>query len=145
LAQGGHHEQLSKPDDVKPPSEKSFGLTFAAILSLIAAWLYLRKDLPIWTVASLAASIAFLAAAFLAPALLRPLNLAWSRFGLLLHRIVNPIVMGLLFFLVFTPTGFIMRALGKDLLRLKRDPSRSSYWIHRADESHPPSKMTNQF
>ena len=62
---------------------------------------------------------------------LRPLNRLWLKFGLLLHKVVNPIVMALVFFGTVLPTGLIMRVLGKDLLRLKRQPDANSYWIER--------------
>ncbi|MBT3401824.1 MAG: hypothetical protein HN420_17765, partial [Rhodospirillaceae bacterium] len=90
-------------------------------------------------------AIAFLAIAFLRPGLLAPLNRLWTRFGLLLHRIVNPIVMGFLFYLTVTPMALIMRALGKDLLRLKRDPEAKSYWIERTPPGPAPDTMSNQF
>ena len=82
---------------------------------------------------------------FLAPGLLRPLNLIWLKFGLVLHKIVNPIVMGLLFFVVFTPMGFIIRLAGKDLLKLKRDATAPSYWSPRQDSGGPEASMKNQF
>jgi hypothetical protein len=145
VAETGHHEQLSRREDVKPPSEKSFGITFAVVFSLLAVWLYWRKGLAWWPQALLAAAAFFLIAALVAPRILRPLNVVWLKFGLLLHRIVNPIVMGLLFFLVFTPAGLIMRLLGKDLLRLRREPNTKTYWIARSPETDPTSSMKNQF
>jgi hypothetical protein len=87
----------------------------------------------------------FLAAALLRPALLNPLNRLWLKFGLLLHRVVNPIVMGLLFYGTVWPTGLVMRALGKDLLRLKRQPEAHSYWIVRAPPGPAPETMKDQF
>ena len=78
-----------------------------------------------------------------APAMLRPLNLLWLRFGLLLHRVVNPIVMGLLFFAVFMPMGLLMRLSGKDFLRLRFRGGDTSYWITRVGS--PPGSMRNQF
>jgi len=141
----GHHESLTSEETVKPPSEKSFGITFAVVFGLIAAWLFWRKHVPIWSVMAAAAALFFLAAGFLRPQLLRPLNLIWLRFGLLLHKIVNPIVMGLLFYVVFTPMGFIMRLAGKDLLSLKRDSAASSYWSQRQVSTEVEASMKNQF
>jgi len=141
----GHHESLTSEETVKPPSEKSFGITFAVVFGLIAAWLYWRKHVPIYSVLASAAAIFFLAAGFLKPELLRPINLIWLKFGLLLHKIVNPIVMGLLFYVVFTPMGFIMRLAGKDLLSLKRDSAASSYWSPRQSTSDVEASMKNQF
>jgi predicted membrane metal-binding protein len=141
----GHHESLTHDETVKPPSEKSFGITFAVVFGLIAAWLYWRKDLPVWALICTAAAVFFLVAGFLTPALLRPINLVWLKFGLILHKIVNPIVMGLLFFVVFTPMGFIMRLAGKDPLKLKRDAAAPSYWSPREQTSGIEASMKNQF
>lgn len=141
----GHHESLTSEETVKPPSEKSFGITFAVVFGLIAAWLYWRKHVPIWSVLAAAAALFFLAAGFLKPKILRPINLIWLKFGLLLHRIVNPIVMGLLFFVVFTPMGLIMRRAGKDLLSLKRDSAAQSYWVPRETSTEVEASMKNQF
>jgi len=141
----GHHETLTSDETVKPPSEKSFGITFAVVFGLIAAWLYWRKHVPIWSVLAAAAALFFLAAGFLRPQVLRPINLVWLKFGLLLHKIVNPIVMGILFFVVFTPMGFIMRIAGRDLLSLKRDSAATSYWSPRQSSTEVEASMKNQF
>ena len=141
----GHHESLTSEETIKPPSEKSFGVTFAVVFGLIAAWLYWRKHVPIWSVLAAAAALFFLAAGLLTPQILRPINLIWLKFGLLLHKIVNPIVMGLLFFAVFTPMGFIMRRAGKDLLSLKRDSAARSYWVPRETSTEVEASMKNQF
>jgi hypothetical protein len=87
----------------------------------------------------------FLAAALLRPAKLHPLNLIWLKFGLLLHRVVNPVIMALLFYGTVLPTGLVMRMLGKDLLRLKREPGADSYWIVRQPPGPAPETMKDQF
>ena len=96
-----------------------------AIVSAINAWLPDDggRGPPAWR-------LLFLACALVCPAVLKPLNWAWFRFGLLLHAVVNPIVMGLLFFVAVTPTGWIMRLRGKDLLRLKREPQSDTLLDH---------------
>jgi hypothetical protein len=86
-----------------------------------------------------------LAAALLYPAALNPLNRAWLKFGLLLHKVVNPIVMGLLFYGTVLPTGLVFRALGKDILRLRRQPEADSYWIVRQPPGPAPETMKDQF
>ena len=145
MAGSDHHEVLIERRDVAPPSERSFGITFAVIMTLLSAWLLLRKGLPFWALLSLILALAFLVSAFVKPVLLSPLNRAWFRFGLLLHGIVNPIVMGLLFFAVFTPTGMIMRAMKKDLLRLRRVSAGSTYWVLRDAQTDPPTNMKKQY
>ena len=87
----------------------------------------------------------FLAAALFYPAALKPLNRFWLKFGMLLHKVVNPVVMALVFFATVLPTGLVMRALGRDLLRLKRQPNVDSYWIERRPPGPAPESMKNQF
>ena len=72
--------------------------------------------------------------------MLNPLNRIWLKFGLLLHRVVNPVIMALLFYGTVLPTGLIARAMGKDLLRLKREPNADSYWIVRAPPGPSPGR-----
>ena len=97
-----------------------------------------EEEVRIW---SLIISLIFLILGLINSKFLTPLNKLWFKFGLFLGKIVSPLIMGIIFFLVVTPTGFIMRALGKDLLNLKYNKSQS-YWIEKND---PKSKMKNQF
>ncbi len=124
-------------------SERSFGIVFACVFALIGTvpWL-LGHELRLW---ALGGAAAFLLVALLLPSLLAPFNRLWFRFGLLLHHIVNPIIMALIFFGAVLPTGLAVRAFGKDLLRLKRDPKASSYWIERDPPGPEPESMTRQF
>ncbi len=87
----------------------------------------------------------FLVLAFVAPKVLHPLNVAWMRLGFAMGMVVSPIVLGILFFLTVTPMGFVLRLMGKDLLRLKLDKSASSYWIERSPPGPAPDTMRNQF
>ena len=80
--QNGHHEQLTEHGDVKLPSERSFGVTFAVVFTLLALWLYWRKDLPVWALFFLASAIVFAILAYQSPLVLRPLNRVWMKFGL---------------------------------------------------------------
>jgi Saxitoxin biosynthesis operon protein SxtJ len=139
------HEQFDKRDDVKAPSERSFGFTFAIVFALLAAFSWWHSGMATKAYAMAGLSAVFLAITLLAPRLLRPLNLIWLKFGLLLHKIVNPIIMGVLFFGVFTPMGFAMRLFGVDFLRLKRKPAGETYWIVKGEDSIPDSSMKNQF
>lgn len=141
----GHHELSGGHDELKLPSERSFGLVFTAAFALFALWWYFRRDNEIAAMLSLAVAAGFLTAAFVVPRILRPLNILWMKFGLLLSRIVNPLVMGLLFFLVFLPIGIVLRLSGKDPLRLRRDPQAASYWIPKSEADPQTSSMRNQF
>lgn len=136
------HEPAETRTEVKMGSERAFGIVFAIVFALIALWPLLGGGgVRPWAAAT---GAAFLGAAFLAPRALRPLNVLWFRFGMLLHRIVSPIVMGFLFFVTVTPIALLMRALGKDLLRLRRSDAKS-YWIERDPPGPPPESMTKQF
>jgi len=135
--------ELQEHREIKVGSERGFGLVFAAVFAIIAAWpLKNGGELRLWAL--------IIAAVFLGLALfwrqpLRPLNLAWFRFGMWLGAVVAPIVMSLLFFLVVTPTGWIVKAMGKDPLRLRFDRGAASYWIERDEERNPMGSMRNQF
>jgi hypothetical protein len=126
--------------EVKPPSDRSVGLVFAGV-ALVVAVLW-RNDLSV-VVAALVCAGVLAALSFAAPALLRPLNIVWFKFGLVLHRIVNPLVMLALFAVVFVPAGALMR-LWHDPLRQRRTKV-ASYWIDRTARGGPPGSMTNQF
>lgn len=121
------HEDLSQRHEVKSSSERAFGVVFAAVFAIVGLWPLVHGDaLRLW---ALAISAVFLVLALVWTAPLRPLNWLWTRFGLLLHAIVNPVVMGLLFFGTVLPIGLILRLSGKDLLNLRRNPAARSYWI----------------
>ena len=125
---------------VKIGSERGFGLVFFCFFSIVAAWPLVSGETPrLW---ALAVALIFVVLALVRPAVLTPLNKIWFRFGLLLGKIVTPIVMSLVFFLTVLPTGVIMRLLGKDLLNRKIDRSAPSYWVKRED---PVGSMHNQF
>ena len=126
-------------DDVKISSNRNFGIVFFVVFLLIALYpLTYGGEVRIW---SLIISIIFLILGLLNSKILAPLNKIWFKFGILLGKIVSPLIMGIIFFLVVTPIGFIMRLLGKDLLNLKHNKNKS-YWI---DKTGPKSKMRNQF
>lgn len=138
------HEDYGREEEVKGSSNRGFGQVFAVVFAVVAFWPLTGEggSVRLW---SLGLAVAFLAIAYLRSSLLAPLNWVWTRFGLLLHRIVNPLVMGMLFYGTVTPMGLIMRALGKDLLRLKRDPKARTYWIERKPPGPTPDSMSNQF
>jgi hypothetical protein len=138
------HENLTREEKVEGSSDRAFGITFAVVFGIIAAWPVIWwRAAPIWWALGVAG--VFLAVGLVAPTVLGPLNKLWLRFGLLLHHIITPIVMGLIFFVAVTPTGLILRAMGKDMLRLKPDPAAKSYWIHRTPPGPAPGSIRNQF
>ena len=126
-------------DDIKISSNRSFGIVFFIVFFLIALYpLINNEEIRIW---SLIISLIFLILGLINSRILTPLNKLWFKFGILLGKIVSPIIMGIIFFLVVTPIGFIMRILGKDVLNLKFNANKS-YWI---EKTGPKSKMKNQF
>ena len=133
-----HSSQVSKPG-----SERSFGFVFAGVFLLVAFWPLLRSASPRgWAIAVAAA---FALCAWLAPRILAPLNRIWFRFGELLHRIVSPIALGVIFFGVITPYAFVMRLFGRDALLLRKRSARPSYWVRREPPGPPPDSFNNQF
>ena len=103
---------------IKLPSNRNFGIVFSIVFLIIALWPVLNQnEIRIW---SLMISLIFLVLGIINSKLLFPLNKIWFKFGLLLGSVIAPVVMGIVFFFVVTPTGLIMRALGKDLLKLKK-------------------------
>lgn len=137
------HESLQRERQVEGSSNRSFGIVFAVVFAIIALFPLLFGGALRWW--SVVIALAFLALALLAPATLAPLNRIWMRFGLLLHKIVSPIVLGIMFFLVVTPIGLLMRATGKDPLRLRLDKSARTYWIDRTPPGPKPESLTDQF
>lgn len=137
------HEDLSRQDEVRGSSDRSFGIVFTGVFLIIGLWpLVGGGDLRVW---SIGVAAIFLLAAFARPSVLNPLNRVWFRFGMLLHRVASPIVLGLLFFVVVTPIGLLMRLLGSRPLQLRFDPTADSYWFHRQPVGPAPETMTRQF
>ena len=126
-------------DDIKLSSNRSFGIVFFIVFLLIALYpLTYSQDIRVW---STIISIIFLVLGLLNSKILTPLNKLWFKFGIFLGKIISPIIMGIIFFLVVTPIGLLMRLLGKDLINLKYNNNKS-YWI---EKKGPKSKMKNQF
>ena len=125
--------------NIKLPTNRNFGIVFSVVFLLIALWPLLKQnDVRIW---SLIISIIFLILGLLNSNILLPLNKLWFKFGILLGSIVAPIVMGIVYFLVVTQIGLIMRMFRKDLLNLKKN-NKNTYWI---DKDNSNSNLKNQF
>ena len=137
------HENLMREEDVVGSSDRTFGVTLAVIGVAVGTLKLWRGHSSGWL--WLAAATVPLVLAFSWTAALAPLNRLWLRFSLVLYKVVNPIVMALLFFVTVVPTGLVLRARGKDLLRLKRDPKVTSYWIDREPPGPTPDTMKRQY
>ena len=126
-------------DDIRISSNRSFGIVFFVVFLLIALYpLTNGGEIRIWSAIT---SLIFLVSGLLNSKFLTPFNKLWFRFGIFLGKIISPVIMGIIFFLVVTPIGLIMRLLGKDVLNLKYSENKS-YWI---EKDGPESKMKNQF
>lgn len=144
------HEDFGRKDEVKSSSDRGFGLTVGGILLAIAA---VRAGLQLWSgadpgrVEGVLAGVGALLLVFglAAPARLAPLNRAWTRFGLVLFKVVNPVVLGLIYLATIVPIGLSMRLRGRDLLSLKFDRQAKSYWVVREPPGPAPDTMIRQF
>ena len=127
----------------KELSNRTFGLIFAAIFLLIALFPLIKQGEPrIW---ALAVAAFFAASSLAIPKLLTPLNHLWAKFGQLMHKFTNPLLMGLVFFLTVLPTGIVLKILGKDPMRRKKDPQAKSYWLKREPSKISPESFDQQF
>lgn len=139
----GSHERFDREEEVEGSSDRSFGFVFAAVFAAIGFAPLLHGGMVrVWP---LPVAGLFLAIAVLRPAVLAPLNGLWRRFGLLLHRIVNPLIMGLMFFAAVTPTAWVLRLFGKRPLKLQFESKVDSYWIPRNPPGPPPESIRRQF
>jgi len=137
------HETAHRDEPAKTSSDRSFGLVFAAVFAIVAAWPLIHgEDIRWWAVV---AATALLIAAMTIPQILHSFNRVWTTFGLLLHKIVSPVIMGAIFFIAVTPTALLMRLLGKTPMPLRFDPNATSYWIMRTPPGPAGDTMKNQF
>ena len=137
------HESLDRTERNAGSSTRSFGLVFAVVFAAVGLWPVVSGQTPrAW---ALVVGALFLVAALRFPSVLAPLNQLWTKLGLLLHKMVSPIVLGIMFFLVVTPIGVLMRSLGKNPLHLRFDKSAPSYWIHRRPPGPAPQSLKDQF
>ena len=132
----------NKPQQTMP-SNRNFGLNFMGMCFLFTGIKIINNDYTLATWWFLAGVVLWCVAQ-LFPYLLTPFNMVWAKFGELLHKITTPIILGLLYYVLFTPIGFIMRLCGWDPLRLRDDAKAKSYWILKED-NQPKSSMYNQF
>jgi succinate-acetate transporter protein len=127
-------------DKIQMSTNKSFGIIFFIFFLILSLYPLLSKEKL--NLLFLIFAITFLLLGILNSKILTPLNKLWFKFGIILGKVISPIIMGIIFFLVVTPIGLIMKVLGKDLLRLKFNKKDNTYWI---EKNGPKSKMKNQF
>jgi hypothetical protein len=137
-------ERLGHDDGPYGSTDRFFGLLFSAFWGVVAMAPLFRRGGSIRTWAVVLA-VAFLVTSLIRPTLLGPLNQLWRRLAQLLQTLTNPIVMAVLYLSTIVPFGFIMRLLNRDVLRLKWDPGKASYWIPRKPPGPRPESMKDQF
>lgn len=137
------HESHQRLEQTPKATDRAVGLVFAFIFLAIGLypWLFGRAA-HTW---ALSVAALFAVVAVFVPGVLAPLNRVWARLGALLHRITSPIALAVMFFLLITPMGLVMRWLGKDPLRLRLDPDLPSYWLERVPPGPQPDTLTDQF
>ena len=139
----GSHEFQPREAVLKTSSDRGFGLVFAGFCAIVATLsLYTGNHRWPWW---LAAGAVFAMLAYVRPAILAPLNRLWTKLGLLLFKVISPIVLALIFFFCIAPIGWIIRLAGKDILRLRFEPDTDTYWISRQPPGPPPDTLKNQF
>ena len=138
-----HHEDLSREVASQGSSDRAFGLIFSAVCAVVGLWpLHAAKPIRL---SAVVLSGGLLAVSLVSPVLLRPFNRLWTKIGLLLNKLVSPVVTALLFYLVFTPTALLLRLSGQDPLRLRLDKKARTYWIPREHPGPAPETMSNPF
>jgi len=124
-------------------SNRSFGIVFTAVFAIIGLWPLLDgNQVRYWL---LVVSGAIFLVALIRPSALALANRLWTKFGLLLHKVTNPIILGLIFYVVITPFALVTRAFGRDVLQLKPEHKRTTYWIERDPSGPDPQSIKNQF
>lgn len=140
------HTARTEHHQIEGPSDRSFGLTVGGILALIEAYRFWSIEaLDLIGIALLTIAAPLLLFGLIYPKILAPLNRAWMKLGLLMFKVVNPIIMFAVYALTIVPIGLLLRLFGKDSLRIKLDKDAKSYWIERAPAGPPPETMKNQF
>jgi hypothetical protein len=138
------HERIAGTEEVEGSSDRSFGLVFAGFFALVAVLPLLSGKPPRWWAVGVA--LAFLAVTLTRPTLLHPLNRLWTRLGLLLGKMMTPIVVGIIFYAVITPIGWLRRMTGgESALKLRFEPDKTSYWIERTPPGPAPDSIKHQF
>jgi predicted membrane metal-binding protein len=137
------HESWRERGTAKRSSERSFGVVFAIVFTIVSLWPMIAGGSPRWW--ALAIAVGFAIAGLALPMALRWPNALWFRFGLLLNRVISPVVLGLIYYLSVVPIGFAMRLAGKNPLLLGFEPESRSYWIKRDPAGPAAETLKNQF
>jgi hypothetical protein len=138
-----YHENLISYEKLPQISNRKFGLTLAVVLLVLATVPLLHggsvRPWAVWIASGFVLSVMF------APSILAPLNTFWMKLGLWMHKIVSPVILGVLFFAMFTPMGLVMRLFGHDPLRLRLNRRLKSHWVVKDSKESVPETMKYQF
>ena len=137
------HENFDREEAPKGSSDKIFGLVIGLVFILIGLWPLLAGKPPLWWSFGLSGIMVVLA--MVRPTVLGPFNRLWTKFGELLSKIVNPVLLGFIFYGVVTPIGWILRLFQKNPLNLKWDAQAKSYWVERQPPGPKPKSMIHPF
>ncbi|WP_245454039.1 hypothetical protein [Aquabacter cavernae] len=143
-AKSGAFESFARDPDELKSSDRAFGRIMAVFFAIVSVFQYWHER-PVIASSLLAIALVFAGVAQVRPTALHRLNILWFKLGLLLHKVVNPIVMAVIFYGAVVPTGLLMRLFGKRPIPLKRDPAAATYWIARDPPGPAPESMTRQF
>ena len=140
---GSHELRSDAEETIKTSSDRNFGFVFACFFSFLGVMSLFAGHTrwPLW----FGLGLIFLLTTFLKPHWLAPLNKLWSKLGLLIYSVLYPIIIGIIFYVIITPVGVLMRLTGNDPLRLKFDGNAKSYWIPRDPPGPAPDTLKNQF
>ena len=136
-------KDIMKNQKIDLPENKKFGFFFSFIFLLACTYFYLTANQSLAYI-FLSLSFLFLSVSLYKPQILKPLNKLWFQFGMLLSRIISPIVLGIIFFIILSPVAMLTRAFGRDILKLKKGND-NSYWRQRLKSDFEKQSFTNQF
>lgn len=137
------HENLTEFDEASVSSNRSFGITFAVVFIILGCLPLINHQSPRYSL--LGAAVILFVISLIHSSLLAYPNLIWSKFGLMLGKLMTPIILGGMFFILLTPMAFILRAMGKDLLSLRLQNDQRSYWVERDPPGPEPESLRQQF
>lgn len=143
MSQQTNHENLERHHQVRRDSDQSVGILFTVIFAVIALWPLMSGETIRWWAAGISAGLLMLSLVW--PTGLKPLATCWFGLGDVLHHIINPVIMAILFFVVVTPFGWFMRLFRHDPLKLKKTSDQSTYWIERDPPGPEPKNLYDQF
>jgi hypothetical protein len=138
-----HHEDICRHSEVRGPSNRQFGVVIGGFLALLAFAPLLHRRTPHWALAAIAVAVLLVTA--VAPSALSIPNRLWMRLSMTLAKVVNPVVLSLIFYVFVTPLAMLLKVMGKDVIERRIDSRRESYWVPRTSSDTPAGSMARPF